>query len=114
MLNSRPLPSVDSIHKRFPLPLDLKIKIQESRKGFQQFSSYHKALFIGPCSIHDLSKDLILGEKIANLQKEYPEFFSAAIWRNPVPIIIGADFLWIRILTAASIWKKGSSLVENL
>jgi 3-deoxy-7-phosphoheptulonate synthase len=75
MLNSRPLPSVDSIHKRFPLSLDLKIKIQESRKGFQQFSSYHKALFIGPCSIHDLSKDLILGEKIANLQKEYPEFF---------------------------------------
>jgi 3-deoxy-7-phosphoheptulonate synthase len=75
MFYQRDLPTPAHIQKLFPLSLETRKKVLESRKKFQQFDNYKKALFVGPCSIHHLPSDLLLGKKINDLQREFPEFY---------------------------------------
>lgn len=75
MLQYKELPTVAAVQKRFPLPPEIKNKVLESRTNFQLFTAYKKVLFVGPCSIHHLESDLLLGKKITEVKKEFPEFF---------------------------------------
>ena len=75
MFHPRDLPTPAQVQKLYPLSLETRKKVLDSRRKFQQFDSYKKALFVGPCSIHHLPSDLLLGKKINDLQQEFPEFF---------------------------------------
>ncbi|MFZ4773638.1 MAG: 3-deoxy-7-phosphoheptulonate synthase [Chlamydiia bacterium] len=75
LTNVTPFPSVKKMHEKVPLSEALQNKVLEDRNRFQSAVEEGKQiLFMGPCSIHNLKTDLLLGEKVAELQHRFDQY----------------------------------------